>query len=102
MSLTGVDSHEYIMGGGAAIGLDVASLPQGMIFHFIHIHIHVSDWFKSTGVTCALNGQWPGMTHMGTYVKYTTVDYSALQCTEVKCSLPFYLWQRSKSTSFIC
>ena len=43
MSLTGVDSHEYIMGGGAAIGLDVASLPQGMIFHFIHIHIHVSD-----------------------------------------------------------
>ena len=37
MSLTGVDSHEYIMGGGAAIGLDVASLPQGMIFHFIHM-----------------------------------------------------------------
>ena len=54
MSLTGVDSHEYIMGGGAAIGLDVASLPQGMIFHFIHIHIHVSDCVN----WCHLCAKW--------------------------------------------
>ena len=54
MSLTGVDSHEYIIGGGgAAIVLDMAGLAQDVVFHFIHMCVRLVKvkW-------CHLRAKW--------------------------------------------